>query len=250
MSKPTLVWSFGGGVQSAAIAVLVRIGILPKPDLAVIADTGMERRTTWQYLSEVIHPYLDPVGVRIQIAPASLQRVGVLGKDGLTPMPAFTAKGKLSFFCSGEWKRDVVERWLRLQGVKQAVQWLGFSTEESHRATGKAHRPWLQPQYPLIERGISRAMCLKMVAQAGLPRPPKSRCYQCPQQSREEWQEVLADPVDGPLAIAVDELVREGDLEHAVFLHPSRKPLRLVQLDDPGEDFPLFRECKDGGCFT
>jgi hypothetical protein len=250
VKNPALVWSFGGGVQSAAIAVLIRLETLPKPDFAVIADTGMERRTTWQYLNEVIQPYLDPVGVKIQIAPSSLQRVGVLGKHGLTPMPAFTARGKLPFFCSGEWKRDVVERWLRLQGVKNAVQWLGFSTEERHRATGKAHRPWLLPEYPLIDRNISRDMCLKIVEMAGLPRPPKSRCYQCPQQSRQEWQDVLSDPVDGPLAVSIDEAIREGDVEHAVFLHPSRKPLRLVSLDDPGDDFPLFRECKDGGCFT
>lgn len=37
------VWSFGGGVQSAAIAVMVVKGVLPRPDLIVIADTGPRR---------------------------------------------------------------------------------------------------------------------------------------------------------------------------------------------------------------
>jgi len=36
----TQVWASGGGVQSTAIAALIVLGRLPKPDLAVIADTG------------------------------------------------------------------------------------------------------------------------------------------------------------------------------------------------------------------
>lgn len=54
----TIVWSYGGGVQSAAIGVLIREGVLPVPDLAVIADTGRERRSTWEYLRRFMQPYL------------------------------------------------------------------------------------------------------------------------------------------------------------------------------------------------
>lgn len=35
----SLVWSYGGGVQSAAIAVLVLRGELPRPERVVMADT-------------------------------------------------------------------------------------------------------------------------------------------------------------------------------------------------------------------
>ena len=36
----TNIWNYGGGAQSCAIAVLILQGRLPKPDFAVIADTG------------------------------------------------------------------------------------------------------------------------------------------------------------------------------------------------------------------
>jgi hypothetical protein len=37
-----VVWSYGGGTQSAAIAVLVLRGESPRPELVVMADTGRE----------------------------------------------------------------------------------------------------------------------------------------------------------------------------------------------------------------
>ena len=54
----TQLWSFGGGVQSAAIAALIVKGDLPCPDIAVIADTAFEKASTWAYLDDVIAPAL------------------------------------------------------------------------------------------------------------------------------------------------------------------------------------------------
>ncbi len=42
----SLIWSYGGGVQSAAIAVLVLRGELPRPERAVMADTSREASAT------------------------------------------------------------------------------------------------------------------------------------------------------------------------------------------------------------
>jgi len=94
----TIVWSYGGGIQSAAIGVLIREGVLPVPDLAGIADTGRERRTTWDYLRDVMQPYLDPVGLKIEIVPHTLAHVDLYAKDGLTLLPAYTKEGRLSLF--------------------------------------------------------------------------------------------------------------------------------------------------------
>jgi hypothetical protein len=60
----TLVWSFGGGVQSWALAVLVAQGRLPRPDYTVIANTKREATETWEYLC------------------ANAERVGVSGNAG------------------------------------------------------------------------------------------------------------------------------------------------------------------------
>jgi hypothetical protein len=79
-----IVWSYDGGVQSVAIGVLIREGVLPGPDLAVIADTGRERRTTWDYLRDVMQPYLDAIGLKIQVAPHTLSGRDLEGPSGLT----------------------------------------------------------------------------------------------------------------------------------------------------------------------
>jgi len=64
------VWSYGGGTQSCAIAVLVARGDLPTPDCVVIADTGREASETWAYLDEHIRPLLAPL--EVHVAPKTL----------------------------------------------------------------------------------------------------------------------------------------------------------------------------------
>ena len=63
-----VVWSYGGGVQSAAIAVLVLRGELPRPACIVMADTSREASATWAYLDGVVQPALAEVGLRVEIA--------------------------------------------------------------------------------------------------------------------------------------------------------------------------------------
>lgn len=246
-----IIWSCGGGLQSAAITVLIRTGVLPKPDLTVIADTGRERKATWAYMRDVIQPYLDPIGITIEIAPHTLAHADLYPRKGGAPLvPAYTSEGRLPTFCSGEWKRDVVERWARSKGVKDCECWLGFSLDEKHRATGKAHREWCRPAYPLIDKRITRMGCLALVEAAGLPKPPKSRCWCCPHQNAEEWAEVRADPEEWAAAVNLDERIRENDERDGLFLHSSRVPLALADLSVPTEDMPLFRHCQDAGCWT
>ena len=72
-------------------------------------------------------------------------------------------------------------------------------------------------------------MCEGIIRAAGLPMPFKSRCYCCPHQTQEEWDEVRSDPEDWALAVAVDEEVRANDPEQkGLYLHFGRTPLALV----------------------
>lgn len=247
-----IAWSYGGGWQSVAIGVLIRQGVLPKPDLAVIADTSRERRTTWDYMHNVMQPYLDPIGLKIEIAPHTLARVDIYDQSGLTLMPAYTAEGRKSAFCSGEWKRDVVERWLRSKGVKTCKQWIGYSLDEMRRMK-KSHRDWCQVEYPLIDLRISRAGCARLIEEAGLPPPRKSRCWMCPHQTVEEWQEVQADPEEWAAAVALDKAVRASDPEERgdLFLYAGRVPLEMADFEkDKPIVPPLFRACDGAGCWT
>lgn len=247
-----IAWSYGGGVQSVAIGVLIREGALPKPDLAVIADTSRERRTTWEYLRGIMQPFLSPLGIEIAVASHELARVDLYNsKNDLTLMPAYTEEGRLPGYCSGEWKRDVCERWLRLMGVKECDLWIGYSMDEIGRVSKKDHRPWCHYAYPLIDNFINRTMCKRIIETAGLPLPHKSRCWQCPHQNEEEWQETLADSIDGPLAIACDEEVRQNDPEKkGLYLHYSRLPLAQVAAGaENGLPLSPSRPCEGGFCF-
>jgi hypothetical protein len=249
-----IVWSYGGGIQSAAIGVLIREGALPVPDLAVIADTGRERRTTWEYLRDVMQPYLTQIGVTVEVAPCSLAMKGLYAADGLTLMPAYTVAGRLPGFCSGEWKRDVVSRWLRLCGVESCDLWIGYSMDEIGRVPDRDRRKWLRLAFPLIDRFVNRAMCVRLIEAAGLPVPSKSRCYMCPHQNDVEWAETLADPIDGPLAVVLDDEVRRMDpTGEGLYLHSSRVPLRLVRAGGTaGIAGPVSpsRPCDGGFCWT
>ena len=40
--EPLQVLSFGGGVQSFAMLLLIKEGLLPKPDIIIHSDTGSE----------------------------------------------------------------------------------------------------------------------------------------------------------------------------------------------------------------
>jgi hypothetical protein len=248
-----IVWSYGGGVQSAAIGVLIATGRLPKPDLAVIADTGREARSTWDYLENVMQPFLRAwCNLEIQRAPHTLATVDLYGHNGDLLIPAFTGTGgKLPTFCSNEWKRRVVARWLRQQGVEECDLWLGISADELQRARTGADPQWMRNVYPLltlVQPAMARADCVVLLLHHALPLPEKSACWMCPLRSNEEWR-ALRDkyPVDFWAAENLEQAIRAKDPD--VFLHRSGVPLKDVDLEEPVDgQVSLF--CDGGFCWT
>ncbi len=244
----TQVWSCGGGTQSAAIAALIVARRLPKPDLAVMVDTEREKATTWAYVYSTIQPMLAHIGVDLQVVRKSeFATVDLYGKNGDLLLPVYTAtKGKLAGFCSNEWKRRVVMRWLRSVGVESCVSWIGYSTDEQKRVKAQREK-WIQPRYPLIELGLSRADCVVTVLQAGWPPPPRSACWMCPHMGNAEWRDLRDHaPADFAKAIRLDVLIREEDRD--VFLHRSGTALATADLDE--DDGQLTLGCDSGHCFV
>jgi hypothetical protein len=260
-----IVFSYGGGLQTVALCVLIREEILPRPDLIGIADTGREMPSTWEYLDGVVRPYLAPLGLVVEVVPHSLASRDLYGPDGLTLMPAYTrteeqpslfggmeyADGRLPGYCSGHWKRDPMERWYRLKGVKECEQWLGFSIDEKHRAKGD-HRPWCRNRFPLIEKGITREMCKAIIRAAGLPLPRKSRCWMCPHQDEAEWQEVKERPEVFAQAVALEKEINEADPDKAGTLHlwRGRVPLEMADFKGGGGAAMPPPPCEAGNCWT
>jgi len=250
LTQRTTIWANGGGTQSAAIATLIRDGVIEKPDLAVIADTGFEVGTTWSYLNNHVAPMLREVGVEVHRVPsAKYATVGVWGgKDGNSLlMPAFTTQngeiGKLPALCSNEWKLRVIQRWANKEhNVKAATFWMGMSTDELERVKFPAGK-W-EKRYPLIEQKMNRGDCVARVLKAGLPLPPRSRCKHCPNQRQGEWRELT--PEEMTFSINFDVALRKKDPH--VWLHADAKPLSEADFSDKNES--LFGDCDSGMCFV
>lgn len=258
----TQIWNNGGGTQSAAIAALIVTGRLPPPDLAVIVDTGRERSSTWDYLDAYVAPALAKIGIVVhRVAKARYATKDLYGgKEGDTLLiPAFTTQsgevGKLSGYCSGEWKRDVMRRWASAEhGVTAATNWLGYSSDEMGRAykaqhATKAQGKW-RTRFPLIDLGMSRGECVALVLRMGWPMPPRSSCWMCPNMQMGEWREVMADERDRPKVVAFDRALRRRDPD--VWLTDQAVPIGEADFEDANE--VLFGRdrgaCDSGLCFV
>jgi hypothetical protein len=246
----TIVWSCGGGRQSAAIAKMIVTGELPKPDLICIADTSREVQSTWEYLSQVIQPSIK---IPIHIIPHSYAYVDLYKDDKNNILiPAFTKQsgqiGKLPTYCSVEWKQRPVRRWLREQGIEQCDLWIGISTNEAHRMKA-ADRKWINHVYPLIEiNPTSLAKCISMVESFGWPTPPKSRCFMCPNMSIQNWYELkTTSPIDFQKAVDLEKQLQKKD--KFIYLHQTGKPLNQA-VTESEQQLEMFDGCDSGFCWN
>lgn len=247
------VWMNGGGHQSCGIAALLAMGELEPPDFAVIADTGYEQSTTWDYLERYVVPSLKAVGVNVhRVYAKDFATVGLYGgrtRDTLL-IPAFTNQsgemGKLSAFCSNEWKVRVIDRWLAKEhGVKRGTKWIGFTVDELKRVQ-KNDAKW-KKRYPLIELRLNRWEAALLVKRMGWPEPPRSSCWMCPNHNQVEWRDIRDNkPDDWSKAVNFDRMIRLKDPH--VFLHSDCVPLDQANLDDMNES--LFDRCETGACFV
>lgn len=156
--------------------------------------------------------------------------------------------GKLPTFCSNEWKKHVIRRWLRANDYNDVDVWLGISTDELERMK-PSKLNWYRHVYPLIEMiPTTRAQCSALVESFGWPTPPKSRCWMCPNQSPQMWSEMRrTQPQEFDKAVALESELQAHD-EH-IYLHRAMIPLvDAVNLTDqqPG----LFDGCDSGYCFV
>jgi hypothetical protein len=254
IDKPVIL-SYGGGTQSAAICVLIGQGLLPKPERIVIADTGREASQTWEYLDQVIQPYLAKVDLRVEIASHELATVDLYGHNGDLLIPAYTNNGMLPGFCSSEWKRNVVSRWLRREGYgpkNPVITWIGISLDEIARAK-PSNVQWQEYRWPLLfDVTMRRDDCKRLVMDAGLPEPPKSSCWMCPYRQDRQWMQLKEHfPADFDRAVQLERNIRSKD--DGLWLTKHRKPLDEIQFADQETQSPLFGQhggCDSGFCWV
>jgi hypothetical protein len=235
VKQRAITWSYGGGTQSVAIAVLIAQGRLPKPECVVIADTGREATETWDYLAQHVRPLLRHFGIEVFIAGHDYATVDLYSHKGELLIPAYTKKGKL--------------------GPKRPVKtWIGISLDEKLRAKPQKMK-WQTLHWPLLfDAPMTRAECRQLVLDAGLPEPPKSSCWMCPHRRDGQWTRLKEYyPDDFEQACRLDEQTREADQKGGVWLHESRKPLREVDFKVIIPVHPLFEQttgCDSGNCWV
>lgn len=204
MTEPLMACSYGAGVQSTAILVLCAQGYLPYRTF-LFANTGddSENPASLRYLREVAFDYAAAKGIemhelartpkrgRHKGGPVTLLEAMYHPQSKSIPIPIRGENGAPgSRSCTADYKVRVVGRWLQEHGATEqnpARVAIGISTDEIERATDKRQEVFENVEYPLLTlehrlapRGANRNDCKRIIADAGLPIPPKSSCYFCP----------------------------------------------------------------------
>lgn len=163
--------------------------------------------------------------------------------------------GRTQRQCTKEYKVEVVERAIRrdVLGLEprrpipkdvRVVQVFGISAEERYRAARIreriAERSWCEePEFPLLERAMTRADCLTWLKGRVPHGVPRSACVFCPYKSNAEWDRLQReDPAGWARAVEIDEAMRQPDAACGIgfkqkrYLH--RTCLPLTQIDFRG----------------
>lgn len=178
--------------------------------------------------------------------------------DRTIPIPAFLLSGAPgNRQCTRDFKALVVARWCRERGAtvqQPAVLGLGISTDEFGRARTTSRIPYQALEYPLLTLRLSRLDCQRLIAEAGLPIPPKSACWFCPFHRLRDWRRMKHDTPDlFDRAVAVDDLLRDRRRrlgKDAVFLSSKLRPLDEVIAGDQLTLDDALETCDSGYCFV
>jgi len=228
------VWACGAGVDSTAIAALIVLGHLPKPDYAYMIDPGYEKQKTWTHVNSVLIPQLSKVGITLHIIPSPNCNI-ILKERVVIPAYVRNSNGTIGRYPTncGPWKEPISKRWLKEQGVKQCENWIGIAADESKRQRRSLVR-WFKHKYPLLELGLTRQDCLDLIARMDWPEPPQTSCIMCPQQTDKQWAHTKEHYPDEWQRV----IDTECDIQRThpnVFLHRSCVPIDQVEFGKTGQ---------------
>jgi len=166
------ILSFGGGVNSVALAIMaIKDGWSGE---IVFYDTGCEWPETLCYMA-YFEEWLSQFGLTIN------------------RISNTTYKSGLSLIDYCEYARIIplaANRWCTVEyKVKPGLAWAAGRSQMIGIAADEA---WRQPDAirPLVDAGISREGCIEIIQAEGLDVPQKSGCYICPNQSNSQWHEL------------------------------------------------------------
>lgn len=251
-NKPTLrILSLGAGRQSSALLLLAAEGRIPRPDVAIFADTGWEPQPVYRHLERLERDVAQPAGI-----PVLRVSAGNIRADALDPahrfvsMPTFTinadgSRGMGRRQCTNEYKlRPIKEKVRELLGYPHplniprdvyAEQAIGISRDEIGRMKDSGLK-YLRSVFPLLDlegaadgrAGWTADDCIRYLRSRGFRHVPKSACVGCPFHGNRQWREMRDNrPDEWADAVAFDHALRAAPREDGIreYLHPSRVPL-------------------------
>jgi hypothetical protein len=270
------ILSLGAGVQSTAVFLLMREGVIkvPAETVAVFADTQEEPGAVYEHLRWLKSLEWPRILIR---------SVGKLGDDlrqgrnstggRFTTIPAFTTDGinvgQTRRQCTKEYKTELIARTIRRDviglpagrpiGPKMSVhQYIGISRDEARRTVGvkrnvESRRGWFA-HFPLIEMGWTRADCLRWLESRVPHQVPRSACVFCPYHKDSEWLRIKRDDPEGwARAVEIDTALRTSGavanrgMRQTMYLHRTCKPLAEVDLNEWQSQIGFIAEC-EGVC--
>jgi len=268
------VFSFGGGVDSHAVIVLQSQGKLPEPyDYYIFANVGAnsENPYTLEYIERYTKPFCERFGIKFvevqkqrgrgneKHPDTLLENIQRSEKSIVIPvrMGHNGAPGHRN--CTDDHKITVVDTEVKRMGYTSAVIGLGIGADEMQRVrstewyTDNAIQK--KREYPLVSLHLTRAMCIKIITDAGLPEPPKSSCWFCPFHKRSEWIDMkMNQPELFAQAVEVERIInakRTAMRRDYAYIHPDCVPLDRAVADQP-RLFPDETDdnCDSGYCMT
>ncbi len=235
------ILSFGAGLQTTALAILVAQGKV-QVAAVVFADTGAEKPETYWYMDNYTKPLIESMEIPFHVVHSTRksENMGLYGwLYNMSDIP--NVRGRRQ--CSWHFKRQVIDRY-----YPQALNLVGFSVEEKVRADKALCKT---DQHPLIELGLTGSDCRQIIQDYGWPIPTKSSCFFCPFQRPAEWQwlkRTHRDLFDKALALEARFYERKPQFRNDMGLFGG-KPLWHYAEGRQEELFSLQENsCWDGMC--
>jgi 3'-phosphoadenosine 5'-phosphosulfate sulfotransferase (PAPS reductase)/FAD synthetase len=202
----TTILSYGGGTNSTAL-LLEWIKRGNKLDAVIFADTGSEQPYTYEFIDDYIKPFCKDHKIPFELVHYKAgPKVGAVQKGDWEEGQRVSIYDWYTYTRSvpSVWKRSCTDNF-KIIPIKRivkdkypdALELIGIDAGETHRAkqvedpeTGEMIYLYPNKKYPLIDWGIDREQCVKIITDYGWPNPNKSGCYFCPFQSKKSWIEL------------------------------------------------------------
>lgn len=280
ITEPTMrILSLGAGVQSTTLALMACGGTLPGLDAAIFADTGWEPKAVYEQVDRLERVLADAGIPLYRVSSGDIRKDTLDGSSRFVSIPYFVVNpdgspGMAKRQCTSEYKLSPIMRkcrellgavppdFRRVPRGRVVEQWIGFSTDEFHRADNKRWNLYTTKRYPLLDLGMSRKDCKRWLDRHGWGHTAKSACIGCPFHGNAIWRDMRDNrPDEWAEAVEFDHLIRGGGVRHGkpslrghAYLHRSRVPLEIAPIDkkSPAEyaedQLDLFEDGDPDGC--